>query len=86
MLLRPPHIHGRDKEECRLFSFLTTEANGVVGPVHPKAMPVLLTTKEECSTWLEASTEEALRLQRSLPDGLMKEVARGERHDGEARS
>jgi putative SOS response-associated peptidase YedK len=47
-------------------------------------MPVLLTTKEECGTWLEAPTEEALRLQRPLPDGLMREVARGERHDGEA--
>ena len=74
----------RVEEEHRLFSFLTTEANGVVGPVHPKAMPVLLTTKEECGAWLEAPTEEALRLQRPLPDGLMKEVARGERHDGEA--
>ncbi|KAB7783962.1 SOS response-associated peptidase [Methylorubrum populi] len=72
----------RVEEEHRLFSFLTTEANGVVGPVHQKAMPVLLTTKEECGTWLEAPTEEALRLQRPLPDGLMKEVARGERHDG----
>ena len=74
----------RVEEEHRLFSFLTTEANGVVGPVHPKAMPVLLTTNEECGAWLEAPTEEALRLQRPLPDGLMKEVARGERHDGEA--
>lgn len=76
----------RVEEEHRLFSFLTTEANSVVGPVHPKAMPVLLTTKEECGMWLGAPTEEALRLQRPLPDGLMKEVARGERHDGEARS
>jgi putative SOS response-associated peptidase YedK len=74
----------RLEEEHRLFSFLTTEANGVVGPVHQKAMPVLLTTKEECGTWLKAPTEEALRLQRPLPDGLMKEVARGERHDGTA--
>ncbi|GJE81248.1 SOS response-associated peptidase [Methylorubrum thiocyanatum] len=76
----------RVEEEHRLFSFLTTEANGVVGPVHPKAMPVLLTTKEECGAWLEAPTEEALRLQRPLPDGLMKEVARGERHDGRAQN
>lgn len=75
----------RVEEEHRLFSFLTTEANGIVGPVHPKAMPVLLTTKEECGTWLEAPTEEALTLQRPLPDGLMKEVARGELHDREGR-
>lgn len=34
----------------RLYSFLTTEANGVVGPVHPKAMPMLLTTEEEWRT------------------------------------
>ena len=72
----------RVEEEHRLFSFLTTEANGVVGRVHPKAMPVLLTTPEECTTWLEAPTEEALRLQRPLPDHLMREVARGERWDG----
>lgn len=71
----------RIAEEHRLFSFLTTEANGVVGPVHPKAMPVLLTTPEECATWLEAPTEDALRLQRPLPDDLMREVARGERKD-----
>lgn len=71
----------RVEEEHRLFSFLTTEANGVVGPVHPKAMPVLLTTPEECATWLEAPTEEALRLQRPLPDDLMQEIARGERKD-----
>lgn len=30
-----------------LFAFLTTEPNVVVGPVHPKAMPVILTTPEE---------------------------------------
>jgi putative SOS response-associated peptidase YedK len=30
--------------EHQLFSFLTTEANDVVGAVHPKAMPVILAT------------------------------------------
>jgi putative SOS response-associated peptidase YedK len=30
-----------------LFSFLTTEPNAVVAPIHPKAMPVILTTDEE---------------------------------------
>ena len=69
------------EEEHRLFSFLRTEANGVVGPVHPKAMPVLLITPEECARWLEAPTKEALRLQRPLPVHLMREVVRGERKD-----
>lgn len=72
----------RVEEEHLLFSFLTTEANGVVGPVHEKAMPVLLTKEDEWATWLEAPTEEALKLQRPLPDAMMKEVVRGERRDG----
>ncbi|MEL6061105.1 MULTISPECIES: SOS response-associated peptidase [unclassified Methylobacterium] len=72
----------RIEAEHRLFAFLTTEANGVVGPVHPKAMPVLLTKPEEWATWLEAPTAEALRLQRPLPDSAMREVARGPRSDG----
>ncbi len=36
-----------------LFAFLTCEPNAVVAPVHPKAMPVILTTPEECEAWLE---------------------------------
>lgn len=71
----------RAEEEHRLFSFLTTEANGVVGPIHPKAMPVLLTTPEEWLTWLEAPTEIALELQRPLPDEAMTIVASGARKD-----
>lgn len=72
----------RVSEPHRLFAFLTTEANGVVGPVHPKAMPVLLTEPEEWATWLEAPAPEALRLQRPLADSAMREVARGARSDG----
>ena len=67
--------------EHRLYGFLTTEANGVVGPVHPKAMPVLLTTAEEFATWLEAPWAEAASLQRPLPDAMMRVVASGTRHD-----
>jgi putative SOS response-associated peptidase YedK len=71
----------REEAEHRLFSFLTCDANGIVGPVHPKAMPVLLTTPEEWRTWLEAPTEVALELQRPLPDAMMKVVATGARRD-----
>ena len=79
--VRGPKRDDPVEEEHRLYSFLTTEANGVVGPVHPKAMPVLLTTAEEWRTWLDAPTEEALALQRPLPDAEMTIVARGARKD-----
>ena len=38
--------------EHELFGFLTTEANAIVAPIHPKAMPVILTTPEEVERWL----------------------------------
>ena len=64
-----------------LFGFLTTEANGVVAPVHPKAMPVILTEPDEWEAWLAAPWEEAQALQRPLPDDALGIVARGERRD-----
>lgn len=65
-----------------LFAFLTTEANAEVGAVHPKAMPVILTTPEEVDHWLAAPRDEALQLQRALPDGMLRIVARGGKEDG----
>jgi putative SOS response-associated peptidase YedK len=50
-----------------LFSFLTCAPNDVVAPVHPKAMPVILTEPEEFDIWLSAPPEIALQLQRPLP-------------------
>jgi putative SOS response-associated peptidase YedK len=55
-----------------------------VAPVHPKAMPVLLRTAEETDLWLTAPTENALELQRPLPDGTLEIVAVGHRQDGPA--
>jgi putative SOS response-associated peptidase YedK len=64
-----------------IFAFLTTEPNKVVGAIHPKAMPVILTTPEEIDIWMTASPGEALTLQRPLPDDALMIVARGERKD-----
>jgi putative SOS response-associated peptidase YedK len=60
-----------------LFGFLTTAPNDVVGAVHQKAMPVILTTPDEIETWMTAPPEEALKLQRPLPNGTLRVVATG---------
>jgi putative SOS response-associated peptidase YedK len=65
-----------------LFAFLTTEANKVVGAIHPKAMPAILTTSQEIDRWMNAPVEEALQVQRPLADDAIVIVARGEKEDG----
>ena len=57
--------------EHKLFAFLTTEPNDIVAPIHPKAMPVILQRKD-WDQWLTGSEEEALELQRPLPDRLLR--------------
>ncbi len=66
-----------------LYAFLTTEPNAEVGAIHPKAMPVILTTQEEIEHWMTTPTVEALKLQRPLPDGTLRVVARGSKNDGQ---
>ena len=64
-----------------LYAFLTTEPNAEVGAIHPKAMPVILTTPDEVEIWMTAPAEEALKLQRPLQDGALRIGARGVKED-----
>ena len=72
--------YGSKKEpnvgEHSLFSFLTTEANDLVGPVHAKAMPVVLRTQDEYEEWLMAPAEQIERIQsRVLPTDALEIVS-----------
>lgn len=60
-----------------LFGFLTCDPNETVGAIHPKAMPVILTKQSEVEAWLTAPADEALKLQRPLPDEALQIVESG---------
>jgi putative SOS response-associated peptidase YedK len=68
--------------EHNLYGFLTTDANSLVGAIHPKAMPVILTTVEEMDTWMRASWAEAMSLQCPVSEESLIIVAKGQKTDG----
>jgi len=71
-------------ETTDLFAFLTTDPNAEVGVIHPKAMPVILTTPDEVEAWMTAPWDEAKALQRPLQDGALTVVQRGGKKDAAA--
>ena len=61
-------------------TFLTCEPNSLVGQIHPKAMPVIL-TEADFETWLSGDETSARKLQRPYPEDLMEIAHRGPRSD-----
>ena len=51
------------------------------GSIPVSVAPAILTTPAEIEMWMSAPVEEALKLQRPLPDEALEIVATGERED-----
>jgi len=61
--------------------FRSSASPNVVAVANPDAMPVILRTPEEIEIWMTAPWEEAQKLQRPLPDGVLQVVSVGPKED-----
>lgn len=59
------------QEGGRVFAFLTCDANPLIAPIHPKAMPVMLAEEDE-DKWLSCGFDEAVALAQPYPSQLMR--------------
>ena len=58
---------------------MTTSPNQLTESINHERMPVLLSTNEQCETWLNGSTQEAFALARSFPAEAMRIVQSGDK-------
>ena len=63
--------------DLEVFAFMTTLPNELTASINHERMPVLLSTDEECDTWLTGSAKEAFALASSFPAELMRIVQSG---------
>lgn len=57
--------------DIEVFSFMTTLPNTLTSTINHERSPVLLTTEDECRTWLTGTPEEAFGvIKTSDPDGM----------------
>ena len=64
----------RPSEQGPFMAFLTCEANGLVGAVHPKAMPVML-RPDDVGRWLDSDRVDACALAQPFADTAMRRVS-----------
>ncbi|RUW24955.1 SOS response-associated peptidase [Mesorhizobium sp. M1E.F.Ca.ET.041.01.1.1] len=57
--------------DFELYGFLTTKPNALIAPIHEKAMPVILTRRDEVEAWLTVPWSEARHMQRTAPDDAL---------------